>query len=127
MFCVKFTSIFHLPGMSLAWTAMVEFTWKIFPKEITTSGLGVIGSMMWIAPSLFSNLIGSQLYHVHGGPWLFRFASLYSNPSLFFFILLFISLTLYRIIDYERPFGFLTYISDYMKFDMWVCKCVFVQ
>ena len=58
--------------MSLAWTAMVEFTWKIFPKEITTSGLGVIGSMMWIAPSLFANSVGATLYHLHGGPWVFR-------------------------------------------------------
>ena len=58
--------------MSLAWTAMIEHAWKIFPKEVTISGIGVLATMFWFLPDIFSNLVGSQLYFKYGGPWLFR-------------------------------------------------------
>ena len=59
-------------GVSLGWTAMIEHCWAIFPKEITTTAIGILVSFHWIGPSIGVNVVGSQLYRKYGGPPLFR-------------------------------------------------------
>jgi len=59
-------------GVSLGWTAMIEHIWAIFPKEITTTAIGILVSFHWIGPGIGVNIIGGQLYRKYGGPPLFR-------------------------------------------------------
>jgi len=59
-------------GVSLGWTAMIEHCWAIFPKEITTTAIGILVSLHWIGPSIAVNLVGSQLYQKYGGPPVFK-------------------------------------------------------
>lgn len=59
-------------AQSLAWTAMIEKTWMIFPKQITNTAIGILVTFHYTTPSILSNVFGAMLYHHFGGVSLFR-------------------------------------------------------
>lgn len=57
---------------SLPWVAMIEFTWSKFPKEATTSAVGILVVFQINVACILSNTIGGYVYQYQGPIVLFR-------------------------------------------------------
>ena len=71
--------LFHGIGMSLSWAAQVEHTYHIFPKEATTTALGIIASLHFVGSSVVTNMLGggggaiSHIWRSHSVSWILNF------------------------------------------------------
>jgi len=68
---------------------MIEHTWAIFPKEITTTAIGVLCSIHWTGPSIVSSVAGGYLYQIFSGPYLFRAMSIIGGSWCIFMVVYF--------------------------------------
>jgi len=76
----------HGIGMSLGWTSMIEHIWAIFPKEITTTAIGILVCLHWTGPGILTNVIGGYLYRIYGGPPLFRAMAIIAGSWCIFMV-----------------------------------------
>lgn len=63
-----------LKGVSgaLCWAALIEETWKIFPKEISNIAIGILIGFHRTIALIITNVFGGIVFHKFGGSTLFR-------------------------------------------------------
>jgi len=66
----------HGINMALLWASVVQHTYEIFPKCVTTTALGLSASLHFIISSVTTNLVGGVLFQKFGGRLLFRGAAI---------------------------------------------------
>ena len=66
------TSILHAFGFALFWAAAIESAYKLSPKQISTTMLGILNAVYCGLGTLIASILGGMLYDKYGGRMLFR-------------------------------------------------------
>lgn len=81
--------LLHGVGMSLGWAAMIDYTWSLFPKDITTTAIGLLVGVHIHIASIISNALGGYLFQLFGPVKLFRGMSAISGVGCLLMFLYF--------------------------------------
>lgn len=73
-------------AITLSWSAIMEHTWTIFPKEITTIAVNIIWVINGTIPGLVARIAGGYIYQYIGGAKLFRIMAMILGSWLIFMI-----------------------------------------
>ena len=81
--------LLHGACLSLSWTAQVQHVYEIFPKEVTTTALGLLIQLHFSLSGIITNVIGGQVYNKYGGRAVFRGAACVGGGWLIVMVLYF--------------------------------------
>lgn len=66
----------HALGLALAWSAIVEHTYKLVPPEIKVSAIAIMSSIVFVASAAAVNIGGGLIYDAYGGRLFFRYSGI---------------------------------------------------
>ena len=67
--------LFHGIGFALTWTAIVEHTYAICPKEVTNTAIGLLWNLSLVASDIVAGAVGGQVHKQYGGAAMFQGAA----------------------------------------------------
>lgn len=90
--------------LSLPWAAMVQHIWLIFPKDMTTTAVGILHSIFFIGSAVITNFVGGYVYNKYKGEILFRGMAVLCGVSALFFLFYFQVILRNRTKELEQPY-----------------------